>query len=61
MWFPLLLAAEKLKLVLKAPFVLVAEMLQRALRELSVISAGEHTVKGFGTSSSPIIEVFFKG
>lgn len=49
MWFPLVLAPENLKLALRAPFVPAAEMLQRALREFSIISAEVHTGKGFGT------------
>lgn len=47
-WLPLLRAPEKLRLALRAPFVPAAEMLQRALREFSVISAEIPTVKGFG-------------
>lgn len=42
-------------------YMLLLSLLQRALRELSVISAQVHMVKGFGILSSPIIEEFLKG
>lgn len=59
-WLPLLLVPEKIKPVLSAPFVPVAEMLQGVWGEFSVISAEMCLVNGFGASSSLIIDVFFQ-